>query len=278
MANGADGAELVVYEHKESVCCHKVALTIAEKRIPCRVVNVSLERQEQRQPWYLAINPLGMVPAMTHKGHTIVQSSIMTEYLDDAFPETPLMPRDPYWRARRRHWARRIDDEMHVPHIAAISFIVAFGDQFRQRMDTPEKLAGYFDNIRDARYRETIRSWYQSDLRSDLLRGSLLAYDRFIGEMEAALSETPWLAGDDYSLADIDVIPYIWRLSNLQLGALWANRPKVTAWLERIAARPAFREAIIDAALPDWVAGMRASGTKAKPILEPIIADFASAA
>ncbi len=277
MENSADESELVVYEHKESVCCHKVALTIAEKRIPCRVVNVSLERQEQRQPWYLAINPLGMVPAMVHKGRTIVQSSIMTEYLDDAFPEMPLMPQDPFFRARRRHWARRIDDEMHVPHIAAISFIVAFGDQFRQRMDTPEKLAAYFDNIRDVRYRETIRSWYQSDLRSDLLRESLQAYDAFIGEMDAALSETLWLAGDEYSLADIDVIPYIWRLSNLQLGALWANRPNVTAWFDRIAARPAFREAIIDKALPDWVEGMRASGTQAKPTLEPIIADFARA-
>ena len=77
---------LTVYEHKESVCCHKVAITLAEKQIEANIVNISLERQEQRQPWYLAINPLGMVPALVHDGRTIVHSTIMTEYLDDAFP------------------------------------------------------------------------------------------------------------------------------------------------------------------------------------------------
>ena len=265
---------LTIYEHKESVCCHKVAITIAEKNIPCRVVNVSLERQEQRQAWYLAINPLGMVPALVHNGRTIVHSTIMTEYLDDAFPGLPLMPTDPYLRARRRLWARSIDDGLHVPHIAAISFIVAFGDQFRARMDSKEKLDGYFNNIKDVRYRETIRSWYESDLNSDLLRQSLMAYHVFLLEMEKTLEKTSWLAGESYSLADIDVIPYLWRLSNLQLDSLWAKLPRVSDWFQRVTARPAFKTAIIDAALPEWVQGMRESGSKARPRLTPIVESF----
>ena len=269
-----EATDLTVYEHKESVCCHKVAITLAEKRIDAKIVNVALERQEQRQPWYLAINPRGMVPALVHNGRTSVDSTIMTEYLDDAFPETPLMPTDPYWRARRRLWARRIDDGLHVPHIAAISFIVAFGNQFRARMDTKERLDAYFDNIKDIRYRETIRSWYQSDLNSDLLRQSLLAYHDFLHEMETTLREVPWLAGQTYSLADIDVIPYLWRLSNLQLDFLWAKLPGVTDWFERVTARPAFKTAIIDRALPEWVDGMRAAGSQARPRLEPVVAAF----
>lgn len=269
-----DQPGLTVYEHKESVCCHKVAITIAEKRIDAHIVNVSLERQEQRQPWYLAINPLGMVPAVVHDGRTIVHSTIITEYLDDTFPEPPLMPADPYWRARRRHWARRIDDGLHVPHIAAISFIVAFGHQFRARMDTPEKLQAYFDNIKDPRYRETIRSWYDSDLGSEILQRSLLAYHEFLHEMEAALRETPWLAGENYSLADIDVIPYLWRLSNLQLDFLWTGLPSVAAWFNRVTARPAFRSAVIEPALPDWIEGMRSSGLQARRQLETVVGRF----
>ena len=267
-------AGLTVYEHKESVCCHKVAITLAEKDIEPEIINVSLERQEQRQPWYLAINPLGMVPALVHEGRTIVHSTIITEYLDDAFPEPSLMPKDAYWRARRRLWARRIDDGMHVPHIAAISFIVAFGGQFRARMDTPEKLAAYFDNIKDVRYRDTIRSWYESDLDSDLLHQSLRAYHTFLHEMEAALQQSDWLAGSTYSLADIDVIPYLWRLSNLQLDFLWAKLPRVTDWFQRMTVRPAFKRAIIDTALPDWVGGMRIAGGQAKPRLEEVVAGF----
>ncbi len=265
---------LTVYEHKESVCCHKVAITLAEKKIEAKIVNVSLERQEQRQAWYLAINPLGMVPALVHDGRTIVHSTIMTEYLDDAFPDLPLMPKEPYWRARRRLWARRIDDGLHVPHIAAISFIVAFGHQFRARMNSPEKLQNYFDNIKDVRYRNTIRSWYESDLDSDLLRQSLRAYHDFLQEMEATLRDTPWLAGETYSLADIDVIPYLWRLSNLQLDFLWSKLPHVKEWFARVTTRPAFKTAIIDAALPEWTEGMHEAGSRAKARLEKITAEF----
>ena len=265
---------LTLYEHKESVCCHKVAITLAEKQIEAEVVNISLEKQEQRQAWYLKINPLGVVPALVHSGRTVIQSTIMTEYLDDAFPDPPLMPVDPYWRARRRLWARRIDDEMHVPHISAISFIVAFGRQMRERMKTKEQLDAYFANIKDERYRETIRSWYESDLDSALLRKSLLAYHDFLREMESTLQESSWLAGDQYSLADIDVIPYVWRLSNLQLGFLWAELPSVTDWFDRVTSRPAFKTAIIDAALPEWIEGMRASGIEAKPKLQAIAASF----
>ena len=267
-------SSLTVYEHKESVCCHKVAITLAEKQIEAEIVNVSLEKQEQRQAWYLKINPLGVVPALVHSGRTVIHSTIMTEYLDDAFPDPPLMPVDPYWRARRRLWARRIDDEMHVPHISAISFVVAFGRQMRERLKSKEQLDAYFANIKDERYRETIHSWYESDLDSALLRKSLLAYHGFLREMEATLRASSWLAGDDYSLADIDVIPYIWRLSNLQLGFLWEELPSVVNWFERVTRRPAFKTAIIDAALPEWIEGMRASGAEAKPKLQAIVASF----
>ena len=267
-------SNLKVYEHKESVCCHKVAITIAEKQIPCEVINVSLERQEQRSPWFLAINPLGMVPVIVHRGRTMVHSTLITEYLDDAFPGPSLMPVDPYWRWRRRYWARRIDDGLHVPHIAAISFIVAFGNQFRQRMSSPEQLAAYFDNIKNVRYRETIRSWYDADLESPLLREALQAYREFIEELETALAEAEWLGGDDFSLADIDVIPYLWRLSNLQLETLWADCPKVGEWVRRVTTRPAFREAIVATALPDWVNGMRDAGERARPVLSQIIRDL----
>ncbi|WP_428394538.1 glutathione S-transferase family protein [Lichenicoccus sp.] len=267
-------AGLTLYEHKESVCCHKVAITFAEKQLEPEIVNVSLERQGQRQPWYLAINPLGMVPALVHDGRPIIHSTIITEYLDDAFPDPPLMPKDPYWRARRRLWARRIEEGMHVPHIAAISFIVAFGHQFRARMNSPEKLQAYFDNIKDVRYRETIRSWYDSDLNSELLYQSLRAYHDFLHDMEATLREVPWLAGETYSLADIDVIPYLWRLSNLQLDFLWAKLPHVSNWFTRVTQRPAFKTAIIDVALPEWVDGMREAGSRAKPRLVEAVAAF----
>ena len=63
--------------------------------------------------------------------------------------------------------------------------------------------------------------------------------------MEAALEREggPWLMGPDYTLADIVVTPSIDRMNDLGLSAIWAKKPRVTAWYARMQARPAFQKA-----------------------------------
>jgi glutathione S-transferase len=78
-----------------------------------------------------------VVPVIVDDGRTITESTIIAEYLDDAYPEPPLMPKDPYWRARRRLWARWIDDEMHIPHIAT-SALSSRSAVFPAGLDTRE--------------------------------------------------------------------------------------------------------------------------------------------
>ena len=141
-------------------------------------------------------------------------------------------------------------------------------------MNSQDKLDAYFNNIADAPYRETIRSWYEADVTSDLLRRSLLAYHGFLRDMEDVLSQDRWLAGDAYSLADSDVVPYLWRLSNLQLDCLWSKLPRVADWFHRVTRRAAFKHAVIDPALPEWIEGMRVAGRRARPQLEPVVEAF----
>jgi len=174
---------MVVYEHAESVCCHKVRIVLAEKAIPHEVRNVALEAGEQLAPAFLAVNPKGVVPVVVEGGHVITESSIITEYLDDAYPEPPLMPKDAYWRSRRRNWARWIDDEMHIPHIATISFIIAFNQAFRKELDTKEKLEAYLDAIPGAGHKDTMRASFESGPDSELMKTSIRAYQRFIAAM-----------------------------------------------------------------------------------------------
>ena len=64
--------------------------------------------------------------------------------------------------------------------------------------------------------------------------------------MEAALAAHPYLAGEGYSLADAAATPYIFRAAAIGLDGLWLDRrPKVTAWYERIRARPSFEKAVV---------------------------------
>lgn len=265
---------LVVYEHSESVCCHKVRIVLAEKAIPHEVRNVALESGEQLTPAFLAINPKGVVPVVIDDGRTITESTIITEYLDDAYPEPPLMPTEAYWRSRRRSWARWIDDEMHIPHIATISFIIAFNQAFRKKLDTKEKLEAYLQAIPGAAHKDTMRASFESGTDSERMKISLRAFQKFIAVMDETLAVSPWLAGPAYSLADIDVVPYIWRLRNLQLSGMWAGRPRIQAWLDRVTGRKAFKIAVIDTALPPWIELMESTGREAWPtikrLLEPV--------
>ena len=252
---------LTVYEHNESVCCQTVRIVLAEKGIEDQSINISFEERQQHTPEFESLNPRGKVPVMVHDDHVTTESTIITEYLNDAFPGSQLMPKDPYWRARRRLWARWIDDEMRIPQISTISFCISFTDLLGYRQDT------HAQGVRGAP-----PPFVFAGLDSKEMSASLDAYRRLLAEMERTLTDDPWLAGPDFSLADIDVVPYIWRLHNLQLSGLWKTMPKIQDWLDRVSARQSFRETIIDTALPEWVGSVRENGQKAWPVIVRLLA------
>jgi glutathione S-transferase len=247
---------LTVYEHNESVCCQKVRIVLSEKEIPHDVVNISFEKREQHTPEFEAINPKGKVPVVVHDGRVITESTVIIEYLDEAFPGPQLMPKEPYWRARRRLWARWIDDEMHIPHISTLSFNIAMTE-----------ILGYKKDVHAAGPRGAPPPFMFVGIESKEMLNSLQAYERFLKEMDVTLADNRWLAGPDYSLADIDVVPYIWRLRNLELSGMWDSMPRIQDWLERVASRKSFQEQIIATELPGWVEPMRKNGKKAWPTI-----------
>jgi glutathione S-transferase len=62
--------------------------------------------------------------------------------------------------------------------------------------------------------------------------------------IEDATERSPWLAGADYSLADIAATPYMVRLEMLRLTRMWDKKSGVALWWERIKARPSYELAI----------------------------------
>ena len=62
--------------------------------------------------------------------------------------------------------------------------------------------------------------------------------------MQGALAEAPWLAGEEYSLADVDMAPFVHRIAALGEQAMIEARPRVAGWYRRICAREAFRAAM----------------------------------
>jgi glutathione S-transferase len=86
------------------------------------------------------------------------------------------------------------------------------------------------------------------------------------GEMEESFSDgRPWLVGEDFSLGDINVMPFAARLDYLDLLSVWvADRPRVRAWWERARSRPSFQGAIAELLSAEQIDAMASSGSRIK--------------
>ena len=115
---------LQLYHHGSSVCAAKVRLALAEKGIAWEGHYVDILAGEQFKESYLKINPRAMVPAMVHDGRTIIESTLICEYLDQAFPDRPIYPADAFARYEARLWAKAVDEELH-PACSALTYVVS---------------------------------------------------------------------------------------------------------------------------------------------------------
>src|SRR5215207_6967331 len=91
-----------LYDFPMSPRARKVRIALAEKGLPCEKVTVDITKGEQKKPEFLAVNPNGKVPALQDNGTNLYESSIIMEYLNDKYPNPPLLPTDPGQRARAR--------------------------------------------------------------------------------------------------------------------------------------------------------------------------------
>lgn len=231
---------LQLYHNDMSVCAAKVRMVLAEKRLEWNGIHLNLRAGDTQKPEYLELNPNAVVPTLVHDGTVIIESTVICEYLDDAFPEPPLKG-DSIERARMRLWTKQLDEGLHIA-VGNLSMCIAFRYQHLQK--TPDALKAYFDGIPNAETRERRRQSVELGMDSPAFRPSLARWSRWMEEAERALESGAWLAGGRFSLADIGYAPYMVRLEHLGLEALWARRSGVARWREQLFERASYREGI----------------------------------
>src|SRR5215210_5878873 len=116
---------LILYHASHSTCSQKVRMVLHEKGLTFDDVKLDLAKKDQLKPEYLALNPNGVVPTLTDDGIPIIESSVICEYLDEKYPQNPLVPSDILERARMRAWMHYIE-EVAVSAIRVPSFNRAF--------------------------------------------------------------------------------------------------------------------------------------------------------
>jgi glutathione S-transferase len=219
----------------------KCLICLEEKRLAFKSRYVDILRFEQHTAAFVKINPNGQVPVLIHDGKTIVESSVINEYLDDVFPEMPLRPSDPAARARMRVWGKWVD-EVLMQSVSMIGWQVRFRP-LAQSIDRAE----FAERMKRVPLREIREKWEITagpGFSEAALEDSRRKIRWFIGRMEKTLSEGPCLAGKDYSLADINAYPMIEGVTRLCKEA-WNERdaPRSIEWLARVNARPAVKTA-----------------------------------
>ena len=228
---------LELYHGGTSVCSVKVRLVLAGKGLEWKSHYFSLDRHEHQTKAYRAINPNLKVPALVDDGIPVVESTVINEYLDDRFPDVPLKPEDPRMRARMRLRTQQLDTGVHAV-AGTVTYCIAY--RYLRLALSQEEFEAYLAKKPVAEHRERSRDRVMNGVKSKLFAPALARMEKMIADMERQLGETPWLAGADYSLADAGFTPYVNRLDQLQLSPIWADRPNVSAWYERVRAQPSF--------------------------------------
>jgi glutathione S-transferase len=124
-----------------------------------------------------------------------------------------------------------------------ITYGIAFREMQLARL-TAAEIKALQERDPDPDHRARRQEAMDKGMDSRFFHGAVKLYKKLLDDMEATLSQQPWLAGNSYSLADVAYTAYITRVRNLKMLPLLEQRPHLKAWFERICARPAYDGAI----------------------------------
>jgi len=104
---------LKLYGYFRSSAAFRVRIALNLKKLDYENAAIHLRRNDQTTPDYLAVNPQGLVPTLDDDGRTLIQSLAIIEYLEEAYPDPPLLPGHPADRARVRALAEIVACDIH---------------------------------------------------------------------------------------------------------------------------------------------------------------------
>jgi glutathione S-transferase len=238
----ADQSAVQLYHFWSSVCSVRCRMALEEKGVKWESRYIDLFKFDQLAPEYLAINPDGVVPTLVHNGHVICESVIINEYIDAAFAGPELIPSDPLLAARMREFIRKCENAM-AP-IALLTYVKYILPKLRNRWSDEE-----LRTQAGKRPTKFLRDLHSRGIRGEITKQELAqAADELEGlldGLEAALEPGPWIVGP-FSLADVTIAPYMFRLSALGQDQFWSptRRPRIHDWYKGLSARPAFQVAV----------------------------------
>ena len=195
---------------------------------------------EHHSDWFKAINPRGQVPALEDNGRIVTESTVICEYLEDAHPTAvSLRPDDPYDRAQMRVWTKWVD-EYFCWCVSTIGWQRMVSKMVEKYSD--EEFEAHVERIpiyeQQVKWRRA-RDGFPKELLDEEMRK--IAFS--VKKLEARLGESPWLAGPDYTLADICNFAIAGGMERMFSELVnEADTPHLLDWIRRVNDRPAAKK------------------------------------
>lgn len=230
-------ALIEVYNYPLSPCGEKVRFALAEKQLSWTDHHIDLGAKENLKPDFLRVNPKGLVPVLRVGDDVIAESTIIIEFIDDRWPEPSLRPADPLARARMRRWTKLVDEVLH-PAWPGIAWPILVRPALQKKSEA--EVLAMLAALPDPRRRERQSRLYQLGLNAPDARESLSTFAALCHDMEEALADAPWIAGESFSLGDIALLPYFVAIEAFGLECLFHAYPWAVNWYARACARPAY--------------------------------------
>lgn len=194
-----------LYSFEGCPYAQRTRMALLEKGVEFELHEIDLFN---RPEWFREISPYGKVPALRHDGTTVYESAIINQYLDEVFPEPPLMPATPALRAQARIWMDYCETR----------FLRATHKLMSEAEDGDKRAAN---------------------------NGQLTEVLRFIEhEGLARLDSRPWFLGNRLTLVDLQFAPFFERFGTYQklAGATWpADCVRLAAWFAAVQERPSYQ-------------------------------------
>lgn len=258
---------LALYHNALSSCSQKVRLVLAEKGLDFESRVVDLLSGQQHDPEYVKLNPNHVVPTLVDGPHVLIESTLINEYLDDAFPEWPMRPSEAAARHAARLWTKQIDEKVH-PAAGVLTYAVGPRKMILGQSEAERE--AHIEAIPDPARRAARRSVIEHGVKAPEFAGALGQFIDLLDRMQAYLDGSRWLSGRDFGLADAAALPYVLRLDTLSMTPLIDARPRAADWLARVQARPSYATAV-GAWLPAPVVEMlKSNGREVWPDVEQL--------
>jgi glutathione S-transferase len=230
-----------------SSCSQKLRIFLNLKGIAWESHLVDLHKNENFEPWFLGINPRGLVPVLVHDGAVHIESNDIIQYLEKTFPEPRLIPAG---YENEVATLLRHEDDLHLD-LRTLSFRFVFA------RPGPPKPAGalksYAANgsgtvrgVKDRDKEIQIEFWERAareGFTDEKVRASAQKFRAEFDALDERLGQHAYLMGEAPSVLDIAWFIYGHRLS-LAGYPLARLHPRVSTWLEELRARPEFSREI----------------------------------